>query len=70
MAGEQGAATLGKHLSATKVLADPVGAIAGFYTLATAQVDFADLPPELCRRQPRRNLPIAVLAWMGIREGD
>lgn len=27
-----------KHLSATTVLVDPAGAIAGFYTLATAQV--------------------------------
>ena len=59
-----------KHLSATKILIDPVGAIAGFYTLATAQVDFADLPPELFRRLPRRNLPVAVLAWLGVREGD
>lgn len=59
-----------KHLSATKVLIDPVGTIAGFYTLATAQVDFADLPPELFRRLPRRNLPVAVLAWLGIRDTD
>jgi GNAT superfamily N-acetyltransferase len=59
-----------KHLSATKVLIDPAGTIAGFYTLATAQVDFADLPPELFRRLPRRHLPVAVLAWLGIRDTD
>ena len=59
-----------KHLSATWVLIDPLGAIAGFYTLATAQVDFADLPPELFRRLPRRNLPVAVLAWLGIRDTE
>lgn len=59
-----------KHLSATKVLIDPVGTIAGFYTLATAQIDFADLPPDLYRRLPRRNLPVAVLAWLGIRDTD
>lgn len=59
-----------KHLSATKVLIDPVGTIAGFYTLATAQIDFADLPPNLYRRLPRRNLPVAVLAWLGIRDTD
>ena len=29
-----------KHLSATKVLLDAAGGIAGFYTLATGQVDF------------------------------
>jgi GNAT superfamily N-acetyltransferase len=40
--------------------------IAGFYTLATAQVDFADLPAELIRRLPRRDLPVAVLAWLGV----
>jgi GNAT superfamily N-acetyltransferase len=33
-------------------------------------VDFAELPPELFRRLPRRNLPVAVLAWLGIRDGD
>lgn len=59
-----------KHLSATKVLIDPVGNIAGFYTLATAQIDFADLPLDLYRRLPRRNLPVAVLAWLGIRDTD
>ena len=25
-----------------------------------------DLPPELSRRLPRRGLPVAVLAWLGI----
>jgi GNAT superfamily N-acetyltransferase len=59
-----------KHLSATKVLIDPVGAVAEFYTLATAQVDFADLPPELIRGLPRCHLPVAVLAWLGIHEAD
>ena len=59
-----------KHLSATKVLIDPTESIAGFYTLATAQVDFADLPPELFRRLPQRNLPVAVLAWLGVRAAD
>jgi GNAT superfamily N-acetyltransferase len=57
-----------KHLTATKVLIDPAGAIAGFYTLATAQADFSDLPPELGRQLPRRNLPVAVLAWLGVSE--
>jgi GNAT superfamily N-acetyltransferase len=55
-----------KHLSATKVLLDDAGAIAGFYTLATGQIDFALLPPELMRGLPRRLLPVAVLAWLGI----
>ncbi|HVX60474.1 MAG TPA: GNAT family N-acetyltransferase [Pirellulales bacterium] len=40
--------------------------IAGFYTLATGQVDFGDLPPELARKLPRRTLPVAVLAWLGV----
>jgi len=55
-----------KHLSATKALLDPSDAIAGFYTLATGQVDFSDLPPEVARKLPRRGLPVAVLAWLGI----
>ena len=47
-----------KRLSATKALIAAAGDIAGFYTLATAQVDFSDLPPELCRHLPRRDLPV------------
>ncbi len=55
-----------KRLSVTKVLLDPDEAIAGFYTLATGQVDFSDLPAELTKRLPRRFLPVAVLAWLGV----
>jgi GNAT superfamily N-acetyltransferase len=56
----------GKHLSVTKVLLDEAGAIAGYYTLATGQVDFGDLPAELAKGLPRRLLPVAVLAWLGV----
>lgn len=55
-----------KHLSATKVLLDDEGAIVGYYTLATGQVDFSDLPAEVGRELPRRQLPVAVLAWLGV----
>ncbi len=55
-----------KHLSVTKVLLEEAGAIAGYYTLATGQVDFGDLPAEVARRLPRRLLPVAVLAWFGV----
>jgi GNAT superfamily N-acetyltransferase len=55
-----------KHLSATKVLLDRSGAIAGYYTLATGQVDFSDLPPEMGNKLPRRVLPVAVLAWLAV----
>ena len=55
-----------KHLSATKVLLDARNTIAGFYTLATGQVDFGELPPEAAKKLPRRMLPVAVLAWLGV----
>jgi GNAT superfamily N-acetyltransferase len=55
-----------KRLSVTRVLLDEAGAVAGYYTLATGQVDFSDLPVELTRRLPRRVLPVAVLAWLGV----
>lgn len=55
-----------KHLSATKVLLDRDDTIAGFYTLATGQVDVGELPSTLVRRLPRRALPVAVLAWLGV----
>jgi GNAT superfamily N-acetyltransferase len=55
-----------KHLSVTKVLLDDKGTIAGYYTLATGQVDFSDLPAELGSQLPRRTLPVAILAWLGV----
>jgi GNAT superfamily N-acetyltransferase len=55
-----------KHLSVTKVLLNPTGTIAGYYTLATGQVEFGDLPAEVTKRLPRRALPVAVLAWLGV----
>jgi GNAT superfamily N-acetyltransferase len=38
--------------------------------LATGQVDFGELPVELAKRLPRRVLPVAVLAWLGVGESD
>jgi GNAT superfamily N-acetyltransferase len=58
-----------KHLSVTKVLLDDRDAISGYYTLATGQVDFGELPAELARKLPRRVLPVAVLAWLGVDSG-
>jgi GNAT superfamily N-acetyltransferase len=55
-----------KHLSVTKTLLDDNGAIAGFYTLASGEVDFGDLPLDISKRLPRRNLPVVVLAWLGV----
>lgn len=55
-----------KHLSVTRVLVDADGGIAGYYTLATGQVDFHDLPAEIARKLPHRALPVAVLAWLGV----
>lgn len=57
-----------KHLSATKVLLNEADEIAGYYTLATSQVDFKELPAEIVKRLPRRTLPVAVLAWLGVSE--
>jgi GNAT superfamily N-acetyltransferase len=55
-----------KHLSVTKVLVDDSNAIGGYYTLATGQVDFSELPLRVTKRLPRRLLPVAVLAWLGV----
>jgi hypothetical protein len=55
-----------KHLSVTRVLLDERDAIVGYYTLATGQVDFGDLPPDMAKKLPRRALPVAVLAWLGV----
>jgi GNAT superfamily N-acetyltransferase len=49
-----------------KVLLDETGALAGYYTLATGQVDFGDLPSEVSKGSPRRLLPLAVLEWLGV----
>jgi len=55
-----------KHLTATKVLLNDEDAIVAFYTLASSQVDFSDLPQEIAKSLPRRLLPVAVLAWFGV----
>jgi GNAT superfamily N-acetyltransferase len=55
-----------KHLSATRVLLSEAEEIAGYYTLATGQVDFRDLPDELGKGLSRRALPVAVLACLGV----
>jgi GNAT superfamily N-acetyltransferase len=55
-----------KHLSVTKVLLSSSDEIAGFYTLATGQVEFGELPQEIFKHLPRRALPVAVLAWLGV----
>ena len=55
-----------KRLSVTKTLLDESGHIAGYYTLAVGQVDFKDLPTEATQHLPRRVLPVAVLAWLGV----
>ncbi len=58
-----------KNLSVTRVLLGPDGILAGYYTLATGQVDFGELPPEMTRKLPRRMLPVAILAWLGVDAG-
>lgn len=55
-----------KNLSVTRVLVDSKDAIAGYYTLATSQVDFGELPVDETKRLPNRRLPVAVIAWFGI----
>ena len=55
-----------KRLSVTKVLLADSGSIAGYFTLATGQVDFSSLPIEIAKNLPHRLLPVAVLAWLGV----
>ncbi len=55
-----------KRLSVTRVLVNEDTRLAGFYTLATGEVDFSDLPPEVIHKLPRRRLPVAILAWLGV----
>lgn len=57
-----------KRLSSTKVVLNPAQQVCGFYTLVTGQIDFGDLPPEEARSLPKRSLPTAVLAWLGVDE--
>jgi GNAT superfamily N-acetyltransferase len=62
-----------KHLSTTKALLDENGAIVGYYTLATEIVDFGLLPAAETKKLPKRTLPVAALAWLGVsanRQGE
>ena len=58
-----------KRLSVTKVLVSGPATIVGYYTLASGQVAFDDLPADLTKRLPRRVLPVAVVAWLGVAVG-
>ncbi|XZE17663.1 GNAT family N-acetyltransferase [Pirellulaceae bacterium SH449] len=55
-----------KHLTTSKVLLDNERIIAGYYSLAFSQVDFSDLPADVVKKLPRRQLPVSVLAWLGV----
>jgi GNAT superfamily N-acetyltransferase len=55
-----------KHLSSTRVIAVEGRTIAGFATVSTGQVEFGDLPEAIVRTLPRRALPVAILAWLGV----
>lgn len=55
-----------KRLSKTQVLLAPDSSIAGFYSLAMGQIDFGQLPNELTKTLPKRAVPVAVLAWLGV----
>jgi predicted N-acetyltransferase YhbS len=55
-----------KHLTTSKVLLDDEGKIAGYYSLAFSQIDFSDLPADLAKKLPRRQMPVSVLAWLGV----
>ncbi len=55
-----------KHLSATRVLIGDSNSIVGYFTLTTTQIEFGDLPAEFTKKLPRRALPAAVLAWLGV----
>lgn len=55
-----------KNLSVTRVLLDPAGKIAGFYTLAAGHVRLDELPAEVARRLPDQLVPVAKLAWLGV----
>ncbi|MDP1824769.1 MAG: hypothetical protein Q8L48_16050 [Archangium sp.] len=65
---EQALQSQGKRLTSTRVLVAPTNELAGFFTLATGQVDFGDLPPVLAKKLPKRALPVAILAWLGVAE--
>ncbi|MBX9788522.1 MAG: GNAT family N-acetyltransferase [Pirellulales bacterium] len=54
-----------KRLSSTKLLV-AAGRIAGYFTLASGHIKFDELPIELARGLPRRTLPVATLAWLGV----
>jgi len=57
-----------KHLSVTTVLLDSAGRIVGYYTIAPGQVEYGDFPAELVKKLPKRPLPVAVVAWLGVSE--
>lgn len=59
-----------KNTSTTRVLAQPDGTIAGYYTLANTALDVSLVPPELFGGEvPRHPPPTLTLAWLGVDPG-
>ncbi|MBL8954728.1 MAG: GNAT family N-acetyltransferase [Myxococcaceae bacterium] len=50
----------------TRVLLDSRATLAGYYTTAMGSADLSELPNDLVKKLPRRALPVAVLAWLGV----
>jgi GNAT superfamily N-acetyltransferase len=55
-----------KYLSVTHVLIAADATLAGYYTIATGQIDVSALPSDIAKGLPRRALPVAVVAWFGL----
>lgn len=55
-----------KRLSVTRVLTDDADTVVGFFSLATGQVDLGELPAAIAKKLPKRLVPVAVLAWLGV----
>ena len=56
-----------RHVTATFVMLEPSGKIAGYYTLAAATIDPAWLPPDFSKKLPRYQvLPATLLGRLAV----
>ena len=64
---EQAGQDLRRRLSTVFVLFDAAnGAVAGYYSLSSCQIEPSSLPVELARRLPRRPLPATLIGRLAV----
>jgi predicted N-acetyltransferase YhbS len=57
-----------KHLTTSKLVLNDSRTILGYLQPRFSEIDFSDLPTNIAKNLPRRQLPVSVLGWLGVNQ--